>query len=376
MPKVAIVTSGYPMVSETFVIRHVEFLFDGNTVIVARSFDSSFSENNKQRPIFSYSESRLVKLIRPIVNKILGRPYNSVIFGNKRGLKKFILDNEVECIIAEFGHLAGVFSDVAKEMDIPYFIYFRGSDASSGIRVKRKLKLYKSVVKSSAAVFSVSNSLLNNLKSSGVVLPKCYIIPSGVDTDLFKPSIKDPNKILYAGRFVEKKQPLFIIRSFSEIVSSFPDSKLYMIGSGPLLTEAKKLAYELGIENNIIFLGSQPHSEVASHMADTSILIQHSVTDKKGATEGLPSIIQEAMSSEVVVIGSKHAGIPEAIDDQINGFLVEEYSQEELVATVLKLFYDRSLISCIGKNARRTALEKFDRKIIIKKTESKIKLHM
>ena len=53
--------------------------------------------------------------------------------------------------------------------------------------------------------------------------------------------------------------------------------------------------------------------------------MQHSITASNGDTEGLPVGILEAMATALPVISTRHSGIPEAVEDGITGFLVEEH---------------------------------------------------
>lgn len=71
--------------------------------------------------------------------------------------------------------------------------------------------------------------------------------------------------------------------------------------------------------------GAQPHDVVQRLMHDADIFLQHSVTDPKtGDEEGLPVSVLEAMAESLPVVSTRHAGIPEAVEEGVTGYLVDE----------------------------------------------------
>ena len=360
------------MLSETFVVRHVNHLFGGDTAVITRNLLKQEAGEVK-RPVFCYKMSGFEKNLYPLINYLLARPYNALLFSSQKKLESFLEQNAVEAVLVEFGPLSGIISTLAKKRGLPYFVYFRGNDASAALRSARKRRLYQLSIKDAAAVFAVSDFLLGNLKQAGIKLPASHVIPSGVDLGLFYPEKKTPYKMVFVGRFVEKKQPLLVIRAFAKIAQVYKQARFYMIGEGPLFDEAKSLVTELGLENQISLLGPLPHTEVAGHLKNAEVLIQCSVTDAQGATEGLPSIIQEAMACGVLVIGSRHAGTPEAIEDRVNGLLVEERSETALVDALHKAFSNPEEAVKIRTNAREKAVASFDQEKLLRKTEKIIR---
>jgi colanic acid/amylovoran biosynthesis glycosyltransferase len=94
-------------------------------------------------------------------------------------------------------------------------------------------------------------------------------------------------------------------------------------------------------------------------MKDADIYVLNSRTDDKGDMEGLPNSILEAMSMEKPVISTYHAGIPQAIQDGVNGLLVKERDNEGLAAALEKLIQDRDMRRRLGVEARKTIVANF-----------------
>jgi glycosyltransferase involved in cell wall biosynthesis len=80
----------------------------------------------------------------------------------------------------------------------------------------------------------------------------------------------------------------------------------------------------------------------------------------EGDAEGLPNVVLEAMEAGVPVIGTRHAGIGEAVEDGRTGLLVPPGDVAALTAAVRRLADQPETAQTMGVEARRVALEKFD----------------
>ena len=127
-----------------------------------------------------------------------------------------------------------------------------------------------------------------------------------------------------------------------------------------------------GVAAQVTFTGALPHDAVRGHLAVTELFLQHSVTAKDGNTEGLPTAIQEALAAGCVTISTRHAGIPEAIEEGVNGFLVDEWDEDGFSSRIAKVLAmaDRSGLAAA---ARATAVAKFDNDILLARTEAVIR---
>ena len=85
-----------------------------------------------------------------------------------------------------------------------------------------------------------------------------------------------------------------------------------------------------------------------------------SVQAADGDAEGLPTVVLEAMAAGTPVIGSRHAGIGEAIEHERTGFLVEGRDPEALATALRRLDDEPGLRQRLGGNARTVALDRFD----------------
>ena len=84
------------------------------------------------------------------------------------------------------------------------------------------------------------------------------------------------------------------------------------------------------------------------------------MTAPDGRAEGLPNVVLEELALGLPVIGSRHAGIPDAVLDGETGLLVDEGDAAGLESAMLRLADDRALRLRLGANARRLIEERFD----------------
>ncbi|MBP0483068.1 glycosyltransferase [Sagittula salina] len=367
--KVAIATSDYFVQGETFINRHIEHMFGGNTCIICGRANGL---NPLGKPVFERrAKLTPADLVRTPLAMALGAGVHGtsrVPFGdNARALTDFIQTQKVDVILSEFGTQAIVLAPLANRLGIPILTYWRGTDASKMLRLRQRVRSYRLMMPRLAGMFSVSQFLLDNLAAHGIRHDNAHVVPSGVDIRRFTPGPKAPGSFLAVGRMVEKKAPEITLRAFAAAARG-REAHLTFIGDGPLLNRCKETAQSLGIEKQTTFTGALPHDAVREHLHRTEVFLQHSVTAKDGNTEGLPTAIQEALASGCITLSTRHAGIPEAVEDGVNGFLVDEWDEAGF-ANGIRAILDMADRSAMAAAARRTAEEKFDNALGLARVE-------
>ncbi|WP_299937853.1 glycosyltransferase [uncultured Pelagimonas sp.] len=370
--RTAIVTSDYFIMGETFINRHIEHLFGGDTVVVCGRHNG---QDPYGKPLFTRRAPLSLgdKLLAPFA-AVAGAACHGTSrlpFGaNRRQLINWLRTQKVDVILAEFGTQALVMAKLGNDMGIPVFTYWRGTDASRALGSAQRVRSYKLMMPRLAGMFSVSQFLLDNLAKHGVSHPNAHVVPSGVNVRLFTPLEKRPGSFLAVGRMVEKKAPQVTLRAFAKAAQG-RDAHLTFIGDGPLLETCKTMAADLGIADQITFTGALPHDEVRKHLQVTETFLQHSITAKDGNTEGLPTAIQEALACGCITISTYHAGIPEAVEDGVNGLLVPEWDEDRFSNRITQVL-DMPDRSAMTLAARKTAEAKFDNAILLEKVENTI----
>lgn len=139
--------------------------------------------------------------------------------------------------------------------------------------------------------------------------------------------------ILTIGRFITLKRIDEIIRSFSEIQGD--NLCLLIIGGGPKKGELIDLSRKLDVSERIKFLGVKSHNQVLEYIKAADIFVLNSVD------EVMPHVILESLAIGTPVIAPKGGGIPEIIQDRVDGFLYplkkdNKHELREAIETLLK----------------------------------------
>lgn len=360
--KVAICLNDPSKYSETFVKRHVDRLCNGRTVVVSRAPGASYPG----RPSYSLRGRSLRSKFVSLPRSFLERVYKT------DPLIDFFRAHRVGFVLAEFGPLGVATYRSAKAARLPMFCYFRGFDASKLLRNPKYVSDVREMCRSIDGIVAVSRSLLSNLTAAGISCRQEFVIPSGVDTIEFAPEEKRPGSYLAVGRFVEKKAPRITVGAFARVLANNPDLSLDMVGDGPELEPCYALASRLGVSDRIRFHGAIDHAAVKHLMKTSAYFLQHSVTASDGGTEGMPTAIQEAMSCGCAVIATRHAGIPEHVQHNVTGVLVDEHDERQYAAEILRLSKDPELSEAIAGNARTYAVQHLNYRVLQARLEKLI----
>lgn len=161
-------------------------------------------------------------------------------------------------------------------------------------------------------------------------------------------SQKNEKIVLFVGRLVKIKGVDYLIEAMRNI-----NAKLIIVGVGPEERKLKELSKQLG--EKIEFVGSKNHDELPSIYASCDIFVVPSITLENGVTEGTPTVISEALASGLPVIGTNTGGIPNAIIDGTNGFVIPDRDSNAIAEKLELLINDSNLLERMSKESIETA---------------------
>ena len=172
------------------------------------------------------------------------------------------------------------------------------------------------------------------------------VVYNGIDLSRCIPKeeydLGDPVKLLHIGRFNEQKNHKGLLESFSTLLKTYPQCRLDLIGDGELREKMETYVHDLGIGDNVRFLGSQGNVYPYLRDADLFVLPSH--------YEGMPMTIIEAMGTGLPVVASAVGGVPDMIQDGESGLLSR--TPEEFVAACERFIGDGSLRERLGRQAK------------------------
>ncbi|GAB4536378.1 MAG: glycosyltransferase family 4 protein [Thermodesulfovibrionia bacterium] len=218
---------------------------------------------------------------------------------------------------------------------------------------------------------AISNAVKDILVDCGINRERINIIHSCVDFSRFNPDIKDlkeelgiPTNSMMIGNtstFTGVKGQEFLLKAFNKIYREFP---CLMLFAGRISIESKKryLSYvNEELRDKIIFLGHR--DDIPRILKTIDIFVYPSFS------EGLGTALLEAMAMERPVVVSDIPTFREFIVDGENGLFFRAGDSHDMAEKVLFLIHNKELRERLGRNARRTVLERFTFDEMIDKTE-------
>ncbi|MEA3487103.1 MAG: glycosyltransferase [Thermodesulfobacteriota bacterium] len=350
-PKICLVRSVSSGYSETFIDDHIAYLSNQVEVLHGSPFPMF---NIEGQSVLDPESSEVISIARDW--EVKQRIYTEA-------LALYLKKTKFDVFFTEYGTNGIKVYKACREAGLPCVVQFLGFDASKQSVLRRFKKEYEEMFFSAAFLVVVSTAMMEKLISLGAPKEKVLLNPCGVSIarhDLSLPE-QSPPVFLSVGRFVEKKAPDLTIRSFSKIAKKIPNSRLIMVGDGPLFPRCEKLVQRLGIQHNVVFTGVQSRRSLAKLFRLSRAFVQHSIIAPDGDSEGLPVAILEAGAAGLPVISTRHAGIPDAVIDGENGFLVDEKDVEGMAEAMLTLARDPKLAGRMGRNYRKRVVEHFSR---------------
>jgi len=188
------------------------------------------------------------------------------------------------------------------------------------------------------------------------------IIPMGIYIDEFRSNILKPKtsekNILFVGRLIMWKGVQHLIKALEITKKSGYPVQLVIIGDGPYRKELRELSIQLQVTSVVKFLQNQDQRTLLSYYHNADIFVLPSIT-YQNQTEGLGVVLLEAMASGIPVIGSNTGGIPDIIDNDVNGILVPPGDAYALAEAIIKIIDNPEIAERYKIAGLKTVKERF-----------------
>lgn len=241
---------------------------------------------------------------------------------------------------------------------------FRGYDISCELK-KHGDKFYNELFAGGEFFLTNCEYFRRRLVSLGCDEKKVLVHASGIDCDRFFFARKHgrpqgPIRVVTTGRLVEKKGIEYGIRAIAKLAKAYPDIEYTIIGDGPLRDHLKRLTRTLAVNGRVRLLGERDQSEIIHILANSHIFVGPSVTARNGDEDAPINTLKEAMATGLPVIGTRHGGISELIQDGVSGFLAPERDAEAIAAKLAYLIEHPHAGAEMGRAGRRFIEEHYN----------------
>ena len=152
---------------------------------------------------------------------------------------------------------------------------------------------------------------------------------------------KEATIVVCAGRLSPEKGHRFLLEAIGKIGSKMKDTFFVFCGDGPCKKDLEKQAQELGISKHCRFPGFRRDLPEIFRVMDLMIL--------PSLSEGLPNVVLEAFACAKPVVATAIGGVPEVVEDGVNGVLVPPARPDLLADAVVRCLAEPNMMLNMGK---------------------------
>ena len=233
------------------------------------------------------------------------------------------------------------------------------------------------------AVIALNNTMKRSIEAKAKVGPsKIFIVPNGVDTEFYKPNLpcervneeyglEGKKVVLFVGRVTWGKGVHILLKAIKHLRDryNFRDVKALIVGPLSGFYKSDKpssyvqllMNYAKANNLDVVFTGSVDLDMLRYIYSCSHVLVLPSYF------EAFPMVLIEAMASGIPVVGSRAGGIPDIIEDGVNGFTFPVGDHIALAEKLYTLLTDEALHKNIAGAARQIAETKYSWKVIANK---------
>ena len=280
----------------------------------------------------------------------------------------FTLRHNVDFIQAYFAVPAGwVAWLIYLTRGIPYGVYFGGSDipGANPSRYRYVYPILTPLLKRiwrKAKFRTVCSDELARLGREADPGQEFLVIPNGVEIERFRPIERPPNpkvKVLFIGRLIPRKGFQRVVEALPKVRSQAQHPfEIEVVGTGAFRSELDSFAEKLGVSDLIHYVGAAPYDKLHESYQYADIFVLTSLS------EGMPSVILEAMGCGLPIVASDVGGNNEIVKEGENGFLIEGDDIDHLAEVLTQLIDNQELRKKMGEKSQ-TLAKNYDWKVLL-----------
>ncbi|MFH1402293.1 MAG: glycosyltransferase family 4 protein [Patescibacteria group bacterium] len=234
-------------------------------------------------------------------------------------------------------------------------------------------KIQTKVAQSADGVIVPSHYFKTIIVNWGVNPEKIKVIYNGIKlvqpVEVEPPQVRgrEEKVLLSVGRLVPWKGFKFLIEIMPDILKEIPTARLIIVGDGPQKAELEKIIAQLNLQKNVILTGCLSREELFKQKQRVDVFILNT------SFESFSFDTVEAMSLGLPVIATRIGSLPELIENNQEGILVEPNNKEEIKKAIMKIFQDDDFRKKIIHNAWQK-VQKFSIQNSLNELEKMLKL--
>lgn len=253
-------------------------------------------------------------------------------------------------------------------MPIRYAVILHGLDFSLATKGFIKRFLSKQILQKASLVVCANSHTAQEVKKMFPKVSKVQVVNPGVEIDVpvinaeaiekckAQNNLQDAFVLLSVGRLVKRKGVDMVLSAVSNLVSVIPNLQYLIIGKGPEKEYLKNIIYQLGLENNVRIFSNVSDEEKNNYFASCDVFIM-TARDIDGDYEGFGIVYLEAGLFSKPVISGRSGGVVEAVQDNVNGIVVNEEDASDIAQAILDLYNDDVLRQSLGEAGRERSLK-------------------
>jgi glycosyltransferase involved in cell wall biosynthesis len=255
-----------------------------------------------------------------------------------------------------WSNLLGV--PAARLAGIPIIVSSRRDLSHGDWYTRSNRRVLSRILRLSTAIVVNSKLVLEDvLRNDGLPSGKVRVVYNGIDVDRFRvqanrehlfPGIGGAKLAVLVGNMhSDVKGHPWLIRAAREVLRRFPKVKFVLVGEGERRPAFQRLAQEVGVENQVLFLG--PRQDVPEILSCCDIGLSSSTA------EGFPNAVLEYLAAGLPTIATAVGGSLELIANGVTGLLVSPRDERALSAAILRLLEDPQLAKSLAVAGRQHA---------------------
>lgn len=273
------------------------------------------------------------------LNKEVGPSINAIIKATKIG--KAFKPDIIHTHLSSFFYM--IPCSIMNNVKILHTVHSRPIFEAAGIRRKILAYFYKKKISTPVAISDLIGKEISEVYKLDSNLIEVVYNPVSIKK-FSNQSIEKSNEnktitFINVARFVEPKNHIELIKVFKEVNERNKNTRLLLLGDGPLRNEIENMINELNLESSIELKGNVPNVEYYLATSDVFVL--------PSTYEGLPLTILEAMAAGLPIIATSVGGVPDIVNS--NGILTEPGDNESLISAMNKLANNKELRCKMGE---------------------------